>query len=515
MVAKATSRGGWRRALAGALLATAVCVALTAPRAWGAPDDAAAASELSNRAFAMLNALNAAGAEGTTSPVIGEVASFAGDAQSLSQALSKGDRAGAGRAMALLKADEAALDRALRAHSGAVKAADWDSLKQQLAALEKRVPAAAVGSAPERASAAASLPPPAAPGAASPESASGAAPDGSGVAAGTEPEHATDKGPRIEITSRSVENGAAHIKGYFEGTFLKSAGIYEGARRVKPIKVDKILGFQKVEFDLALNGADVATNLRVYDHAGRRAIASVYAGDTTALAGNAEEGGVEVNRGSGATSGGNTAEIPSMGSDSLDSPGPLSGGGSASMAPMGNVQINVTAVNVVDALAHVYQVSGQISGRGVRRAGIYVDGRLVKRLPVASGASVSAFNATFIMNGGTATIRAFGAGNRYVESSIGMPGVAAPPMVASPYAPYYSPYGANPYSSAPSLNINIGPGVSPYGMNPYGVSPYGGLYGSPYGMNPYASPYGVSPYGAPPAAHPWGNAPAPPSASGR
>lgn len=518
-------RGGLRRVFESALIAALICAFL--PTLGAAADDpAATAADLSNRAFAMLNSLNAAGAEGGSSPVIGQVASFAGDAQTLSQALSKGDHGGAGHAMASLKADEAALDTALKAHSGAIKAADWDSMKQRLAALEKSVPAATASSATRAAAAPGARPaaPPVATSAGS-VSGGGTAAGGAGMAAESTSDHAEHKGPRIEITSRAIENGVTHVKGYFEGTYLKSAGLYEGARRIKPIKIDKILGFQKVEFDFGLNGADVATNLRVYDHAGRRAMASVYGGDTTALAGSAEEGGVEVNRGSGATSGANTAEIPSVvgGGSSEEGSSGLGGGGLAPMAPMGNVQIDITAVNVIDPLAHVYQVTGRIVGRGVRHAGIYVDGRLVKRLPAASGASASAFNATFVMNGGTATIRAFGAGNRYVESSIQMPGTTAPPMVASPYAPYYSPYGANPYAAnpygsygSPSFNINIGPGgISPFGMSPYGTSPYGGVYGSPYGMNPYASPYGVSPYAAPPTAHPWGNAPAPPGAAGR
>lgn len=540
----ATCRGGWRRALGSALLGAAVCTLVPALSAIADDDPATAAAQLSNQAFAMLNSLNAAGAEGTTSPVLGQVASFAGDAQTLSQALSKGDRAGAGRAMASLKSDEAALDSALKANSGAVKTADWQSLKQQLAALEKRVPAAplaAASSAPGGASA------PSAPsssgasastaaaavsssGATPPSPSAGAGEGSTGSADASEPAPGTSKGPRIEITSRALENGVTHIKGFFEGSNLKSAGIYEGARQVKPIKIDHILGLQKIEFDLALNDADIATNLRVYDHAGRRAIATVYGGDATALAGSSEVAGVEVYRGSGATAGNNTAEIPShsgeslggedSGSAPLDSPS-LGGSGLAPMAPMGNVQINITAVNVVDPLAHSYQVMGQIVGRGVHHAAIYVDGRPVRQLPVASGASISSFNTTFTMNGGTATIRAFGAGNRYVESSIQMPGTTMPPMVASPYySPYgASPYGMNPYGSygsSPSFNINIGPGATtPYGMYPYGTSPYGSLYGSPYGMNPYASPYGVSPYAAPPAAHAWGNAPAPPGASGR
>jgi hypothetical protein len=162
-------------------------------------------------------------------------------------------------------------------------------------------------------------------------------------------------------------------------------------------------------------------------------------------------------------------------------------------------------------MSHMYQVAGQIAGPGVRRAGIYVDGRLVKRLPVISGSRYNAFDTTFIMNGGSATIRAFAAGNQYVESSIQMPPPSGSPpaVVVVPGMNPMSPYGMNPY------------GLGPFGMNPFGINPYG----SPYGYNPYGSPYGSSPYGmspfgttpygsSPPSANPWGNASRPPGAAG-
>jgi hypothetical protein len=500
MMREVRSSGGLWSVTRGALLGALICALTPALSMAAIEDPAAAAASLSNQAFAILNSLNAGGGTGTTSPLLGPIASFAGDAQTLSQALGKGDKASAGRAMAALKSDATALDAASRQHPGAIKPTLLNSLEQQVAALDKRVPPVLppIAGAPPPLGAtppAASAPPPDTGGA-----------SGAGMAEGSSgAEGGIGKGPRIKITSRSIENGISHIKGYFEGTDLKSAGIYEGGQRVKPIKVDHILGRQKVEFDLALNGADIGTNLRVYDHAGRKAVASVYGGGNRTLAGTSDEDGVEVYRGGGTSSEGNTAEIPSHNRESL-------GGGSA---PLSNVRIDITSLNVIDPLTRAYQITGQIDGHGVRHAGIYVDGRLVRQLPVSSGANVSAFNTTFIMNGGTATIRAFGAGNRYVETSIQMPSMTAPPMVAEP-SPYYSPYEASPYamsppySSGPSFNINIGPGgVTPY-ASPYVTSPYGAY------VNPYASPYG-SPYGSyatPPAAHPWGNAPRPPSASG-
>ena len=141
----------------------------------------------------------------------------------------------------------------------------------------------------------------------------------------------------------------------------------------------------------------------------------------------------------------------------------------------------------------------------MRRAGIYVDGRLVKRLPVSHG-NLSNFSTTFRLSGGTATIRAFGAGNQYVESSIAMPPAvaSAPPIVVAPYGMNpYSPFGMNPYPMDPYGSPYGSPFGTPYGT-PYGSSPSYGINISPFGITRYpVSPYGASPYGASPTAL-WG-----------
>ena len=541
-------RRGWRlgreAVLCGAGLFAMLCA--SAPAAHAAADAGAASAELSNQAFALLNSLNATDADGNANPeakeLVGPVASFAGDAQTLSQALDAKDNAGARRAAASLDADAASVDAGLKAHKAAISADRWAALKHQLAAIEKSVPPAPASSA-----SASGAPAPAAP-VASGEPASAGAPASvdaalpaaaaDGAAAASAPAPPDSGGPTIKIESRSVVGSVTHLKGYFEGSALRSAGIYEGAQNVKPLKVDHVLGRQKVDFQLSIRDADIATNLRVIDQAGRSATASVFSEDSTALASTGRESGVEVDRGAGSTSGNNTAEIPSesapdaadAGSSGLDESAPSAdegGIGSGSIgglsgglgAPMGNIQINIESINPVNPLSHLYQVVGQIIGKGVRRAGIYVDGRLVKRLPVSHG-SLSNFSTTFRMSGGTATIRAFGAGNQYVESSIAMPPAvaSAPPIVVAPYGmnpyspfgmnpypmdPYGSPYGSpfgtpygTPYGSSPSYGINISPfgitryPVSPYGANPYGASPYGT---APYGVNPYAAP--INPYG--------------------
>ena len=177
---------------------------------------------------------------------MGPVASFAGDAQTLSQALGAGDNAGARRATASLDADAASVDAALKAHSGAIKPAikpdRWDALKHELAAIEKSVPPAPASAAPPLSS-----PPPAS---GEPASASAAAPgaavmsapaaDSAAAASAPAPAAADSGGPTIKIESRSVVGDVTHLKGYFEGSALQAAGIYEGAQSVKPIKVDHV-----------------------------------------------------------------------------------------------------------------------------------------------------------------------------------------------------------------------------------------------------------------------------------
>lgn len=508
----------WRRALEAALLGALLCAAVAPARA--ADDPKAASSELSNQAFALLNLLNAPVADGAENPaakaLLGPVATFAGDAQTLNRALGAGDDAGARHAAASLDFDAASIDAALKLHRGAIEAPRWDALKYRLAAIEKSLPI--LPSAPPGPASAAppSVPPPTE---GEPESVGATAPG-----AVTLPAPAVESdGPTIKIESRNLEGDVTHLKGYFEGSALRSAGIYEGAENLKPIKVDHGIGRQRVEFQLSLRDADIATNLRVIDQAGRMASVSVFADDSTATASTGTESGVEVDRGAGSTSGSSTAEIPStsapppreLGSSGLEEPASradkslggagVTGGlvGRGIGAPMGDIQINIEAVNPINPLSHLYQVVGQITGHGLRRAGIYLDGRLIKRLPVSRG-NLSNFATTFMMSGGTATIRAFGAGNQYVESSIAMPAAAPsiPPIVAAPYGmnPYaIDPYGS-PYGASPSYGYNISPyGITRYPIGPYGASPYGA---APYGVNPYAAP--INPYGNVPPMGPAG-----------
>jgi hypothetical protein len=154
------------------------------------------------------------------------------------------------------------------------------------------------------------------------------------------------------------------------------------------------------------------------------------------------------------------------------------------------VQINILGVQQSISESGSYQVIGQISGNNVKRAGIYIDGRLVKPIPVSPGADTS-FNVSFTMFGTAPTIRAYGAGNNFVESSIDL-----------------STANGAVFGSNPPVGVYSYP-VSPYPVNPYARNPYG-YPASPYGSPPYGSPgYGAPGYGYPNSGYPYNGYPPP------
>ena len=79
----------------------------------------------------------------------------------------------------------------------------------------------------------------------------------------------------------------------------------------------------------------------------------------------------------------NTAEIARPG-DAL-SPSQRHIDASSSLGALTNVRINVVDAEAVMSAPGMVEVVGQIAGRGVRRAGVYVDGRLAR--PIAISAS--------------------------------------------------------------------------------------------------------------------------------
>jgi hypothetical protein len=304
-------------------------------------------------------------------------------------------------------------------------------------------------------------------------------------AAATVPEGSA---PQVEITSRETDDTGLHIKGYLQGTDLKSAGIYDNDAMIQKIDLAPTTGAQRVLLDFKLEQVSASETIRVADAGGRAAEVHIASNSTPV----AESGGHEkmIELGGGASvpdappidlaSRGpdNTAEIPSK------SPSRRHIHANDTLAPLTDVQINILGVQQSISEPGSYQVIGQIAGNNVKRAGIYIDGRLVKPIPVTPGSDTS-FNVSFTMFGKEASIRAYGAGSNYVESSIDLSTANG------------AVYGTNPPVGVYSYPVN------PYARNPYGypASPYGAPgYGTP---PPYGYPNGAYPNGYPPPKPPW------------
>src|SRR5439155_120943 len=87
---------------------------------------------------------------------------------------------------------------------------------------------------------------------------------------------------------------------------------------------------------------------------------------------------------------------------------------------LGDIRIQISGVQPIDPATLQYQISGTISGSGIERAAICVDGAEVQQIPVSGGAgpTTSSFNQTFRAAGSQATIRVYGPNQQYVENSI-------------------------------------------------------------------------------------------------
>jgi hypothetical protein len=382
---------------------------------------------MSQRSFALLNSLNAESNGGSSNPLLGPVATFASDSENLSHALAQNDLAAAAKFAATLEADRTAIDSAVASHPRALPAADWKGIVQQLNTITKQITLA------------------------------GDRPAGSASPAVTETSIARGVPPRVSIDSRTAQGNVVRIKGYMQGSALKSAGIYESGRRLRAFKVNDVPGQQRVDFDIGLSNPGPNTTIRVTDAEGRFAEAAVVdstfaapdnssstpevaereapadeslpadssSPDASIASTAPAESGVEVFRGSHSNNdvdnSAGTKEIPSHGAVTPSPSKRRTLGGH-----LGNVQINVLGVSQTATSPPTYDVVGQIAGQGVTRAGIYIDGRLVKKIPVQHGGGFMSFDQRFIMNGGEATVRAYGVGNQFVESSVDVSsGVAA------------------------------------------------------------------------------------------
>jgi hypothetical protein len=456
-------RGRWSNSY-GALIVLGLTLA-SYRLAAAADATADSAAHLSDSAFNLLNSINA---KGGSNPLADPVANFAADAQTLSQELASGDRAGAAAQMATLLSDRGAVDRAIK---GSGDNPAWDEVAHQLDALAKAVPPSLTKPSPMRASASAAI----AAGAGEGSDASAPmAPVSKPVASAPErigpmpAMSSADAPPKAVIESRDESSGMLRIKGYLEGTALARAGIYQNGQLLKPIQLKTVHGEQRLDFDIGLGSPEPGMSIRVYDSNGRsaEAFASAEVGAPNPGSGNtsATESGVEVERshppnpGSDNTSASEegvevdrahpaaaapdadvavgTAEIPSHG-HTRPSPSKRH----TMESHLGDVQIDVVAIRQIAVTPPMYEVLGVIQGRDVTRAGIYIDGRLAARIPTSASDSSNNLDQRFVMDGSAASIRAFGVGNHFVEQPIDLS-----TAVAAAAAPEI-----NPALTAPSM----------------------------------------------------------------
>lgn len=427
-----------------------------------ADDLQSSAQHLSDSAFSILNSITSDNSKSGASDVMGAIASFAGDAQTLSAALASGNRAEASKAMTALISDRRAVDEALIKSPRAIDSSKWSPLKAELASIQDQVPRASSSAAKEPPYPDDVVKPPA-------SEVTATIPEGSA--------------PRVEITSRESDESGLHLKGFLQGDDLKSAGIYDGEAMIQKIDLSPTTGQQRVLLDFTLEQVSPEEIIRVADSAGRSAEARV-ASNTTSMV---ESGGHEkmIELGGGAAPSDeppvelasrgpdNTAEIPSK------SPSRRHMHENATLAPL-DAQINILGVQQNLSSPGSYGITGQISGEGVKHAGIYVDGRMVKPIPIADGDT--SFNVSFTMLGSAATIRAYGDGSNFVESTLDLSSANG------------TVYGANPPM------VTYGYPVSPYARTPYGYPP--NAYGPPpygYPNNGYPNGYGYQP----PPSRPW------------
>src|SRR6266481_248785 len=387
------------------LLLTIVAVAM-GPRQSFAQDAQAQALELSDHAFAMLNAINASSSK--AGPILAPAASLAGDAQTLSTALSAHDSASASGAMTSILSDRDRIEAAAKIAGGQYPE-QWTSIREKIAALEKQVPASKGPIAHSEV----------------PESHSSVAPP-----AGEKMPVA----PKIQIASRVFQAGKARVKGFFEGTDLKSAGIFDGDTKTRDIDVASTPGEQRINFDFSIEQPSATQSIRVADVYGREAHAMVSPDPAAVGPMKGSEMMIEVDPGAsasrgeagplaesplasaGPSRGNNTAEIARPGDER--SPSRRHMEANSSLGPLTNVQINVIDAEELMAAPGNVEVVGQIAGPGVRRAGIYVNNRLVKSIAVSTS-GYSSFDVTFPMPAGSdARIRAYGNGNDFIEASI-------------------------------------------------------------------------------------------------
>jgi hypothetical protein len=383
-----------RGKLLGCILLLVVLPGLADQREAHTADPRSSSATLASQSFALLDKLNKAGNK--ADPLVGLVAGFCGDAETLRQSLARGDLRAAGSAVAVLQTDRDALDQAFKAHPNPIALQDWSALGKQLDEVVREIPNCGVNCAPP------------------PDDKSD-----QNLASGTGAARTGDA-PRIVVASREYDKETVRLRGYFEGSDLKSAGIYDGADELKAFSVDGVPGRQKVEFDLRLRNPSTTTALRITDGNHRTTEAFVIADDGPELSSTppSEESALAPSAGSTAVErplneGAAIAEIPSH--------GPLTPSPSNRHLLDGNLagaKIDILAITQTRNLPPTYQVVGHIIGHGIIHAGIYLDGRLLEPIPIVTGASDTTFDREIIAHGGSPTVRAYGVGNRFIEQPL-------------------------------------------------------------------------------------------------
>lgn len=384
-----------------------------------AQDLGSASARLTDESFRLLNQLSSHDAD-HPNPLVGPVAVFAGDADGLHRALTSGDLPSAHSRMASLQADAGAIDLALNQSPRGTAADRWSVLRREMSELANEIQQCGEGFA---------------------------APRGSGQEEGkrgrgcqiktadSEPGppirndiNVEGDSPRILITARESAGGFLRLKGYFEGTALRSAGIFEGSSQLKALKLSGTPGRQRVDFDLRLEEPSSATTLRVSDSAGRTAESSVLDGNPAVTrlpppTDTAPDSAPPIASKDGDEAMPNAGEDPNTGE--IPSHGPLMPSPSKRhtlVSRLGDAQIQILSVARTSDFPPIYEVVGQIEGRGITRAGIYANGRLLQSIPVVNSADYTDFRQRIMVRQGSIVIRAYTAGNNFVEQPIDFAG---------------------------------------------------------------------------------------------
>src|SRR5579875_1180265 len=246
----------------------------------------------------------------------------------------------------------------------------------------------------------------------------------------------SDLSVRIDST-RFDSADQLHITGVITGRDITSAGIYAGNEEITALRPTPDRRDQRIELALPIAPPPADSVIQVNDGSGHSAQAAI------SMAGAPAEVG---------------QTLPPMN------------------RPAPKVSINISQFALANSALRQYAVAGQIAGADITRAGIYVDHRMVRQIPVLAGAGyhISNFATNFELRGNQASVRVYTRGGRYQETVLNNTGQT---------------YGANTYpaevynSFPPTTRIqitgmqSIGPDLMAvsgiiYGLNVVGAGIY-------------------------------------------